>query len=110
MWGAAWIADWPDADNFMQLLYGPNTGQSNNGCYQSPAFDKLYEASTHLPTDSPERMKLFLDMARQMQVDGAWQVSGSRLRNQLLWPWVLGYKKHPILQAEWVYMDVAPRS
>jgi ABC-type transport system substrate-binding protein len=110
MWGAAWIADWPDADNFMQLLYGPNTGQSNNGCYQSPAFDKLYEASTHLPTDSTERMKLFLDMARQMQVDGAWQVSGSRLRNQLLWPWVLGYKKHPILQAEWVYMDMAPRS
>ena len=44
-----------------------------------------------------------------MQVDGAWQVSGSRLRNQLLWPWVLGYKKHPILQAEWVYMDMAPR-
>jgi ABC-type transport system substrate-binding protein len=108
MWGAAWTADWPDADNFMQLLYGPNTGQSNNGCYDSPAFNKLYEASTHLPVDSPERMKLFLDMARQMQVDGAWQVSGSRMRNELLWPWVLGYKKHPILQAEFVYMDLAP--
>ncbi len=26
MWGAAWIADYPDGDNFMQLLYGPNTG------------------------------------------------------------------------------------
>ncbi len=109
MWGAAWTADWPDADNFMQLLYGPNTGQSNNGCYQSPAFDKLYEASTRLPIESPERMKLFIDMARQMQVDGAWQVSGSRMRNQLLWPWVQGYKKHPILQAEFVYMDLAPR-
>jgi len=65
---------------------------------------------TTLPIDSPERMRLFLDMARQMQVDGAWQVSGSRLRNELLWPWVKGYKKHPILQAEWVYMDMAPRS
>ena len=33
MWGAAWTADYPDGENFMQLLYGPNTGQSNNGCY-----------------------------------------------------------------------------
>ena len=41
MWGQAWIADYPDGDNFMQLLYGPNTGQSNNGCYESKAFDSL---------------------------------------------------------------------
>lgn len=109
MWGAAWTADWPDADNFMQLLYGPNTGQGNNGCYESKAFDQMYVASTKLAIDAPERMQLFLDMARQMQVDGAWQVSGSRMRNQLLWPWVQGYKKHPILQAEWVYMDLKPR-
>ena len=43
MRGAAWIADYPDGDNFMQLLYGPNTGQSNNACYRSPEYDKLYE-------------------------------------------------------------------
>ena len=47
MWGQAWIADYPDGDNFMQLLYGPNTGQSNNGCYESKAFDAFYEKSTH---------------------------------------------------------------
>ena len=35
----------PDGDNFMQLLYGPNTGQSNNGCYESKAFDAFYEKS-----------------------------------------------------------------
>jgi ABC-type transport system substrate-binding protein len=110
MWGAAWTADYPDGENFMQLLYGPNTGQSNNGCYESKAFDALYEAASKLPLDSVERMKLFLDMARQMQVDGAWQVSGSRLRNQLIRPWVMGYKKHPILNAEWMYLDLAPRS
>ncbi|MEP7064296.1 MAG: ABC transporter substrate-binding protein [Betaproteobacteria bacterium] len=108
MWGAAWIADYPDGEDFTQLLYGPNTGQSNNGCYESKAFDALYEAAAKLPLESVERMKLFIDMSRQMQVDGAWQVSGSRLRNQLIRPWVMGYKKHPILQAEWMYLDVAP--
>jgi len=108
MWGAAWTADYPDGDNFMQLLYGPNTGQSNNGCYESKAFDKFYEASTKLP-NSPERNKLFLDMSRQMEVDGAWSLNDSRLRNQLIRPWVKGYKKHPILHAEWQYIDVSSR-
>ncbi|HET7097874.1 MAG TPA: ABC transporter substrate-binding protein [Casimicrobiaceae bacterium] len=106
--GFAWSADYPDGDNFMQLLYGPNQGQSNNGCYESKAFDAFYEKSTHIP-DSPERNRLFLEMTRQMEVDGAWSLHVSRERNQLLWPWVQGYKKHPVLQAEFVYMDIAPR-
>ena len=106
--GAAWGADYPDGDNFMQLLYGPNTGQSNNGCYESEAFDAFYVKSTQMP-DSPERNHLFLEMTRQMEVDGAWSLHVARERNQLVWPWTLGYKKHQILNAEFVYMDVAPR-
>ena len=42
---ASWIADYPDGDNFMQLLYGPNTFQSNNACAKIPEYDKLYEQS-----------------------------------------------------------------
>jgi ABC-type transport system substrate-binding protein len=106
MWQAAWTADYPDGDNFMQLLYGPNTGESNNGCYESKAYDALYEKSLTLPTDSVERDHLFIDMSRQMEVDAAWSLQGSPIRNQLIRPWVKGYKKHPILQAEFVYMDV----
>jgi len=106
--GFAWLADYPDGDNFMQLLYGPNTGQSNNGCYESRAFDAFYVKSTQMP-DSPERNRLFLEMTRQMEVDGAWSLHVSRERNQMLWPWVQGYKKHPILLAEFVYLDIAPR-
>ncbi|MEO8305284.1 MAG: ABC transporter substrate-binding protein [Betaproteobacteria bacterium] len=106
--GFAWSADYPDGDNFMQLLYGPNSGQSNNGCYESKAFDAFYVKSTQMP-DSPARNVLFLEMTRQMEVDGAWSLHVSRERNQILWPWVQGYKKHPVLNAEFVYMDIAPR-
>jgi len=105
MWGQAWTADYPDGDNFMQLLYGPNTGQSNNGCYESKAFDAFYEKARRLP-DSPERRQLYLEMTRQMQVDGAWRIGVSRLRNQLIRPWVQGYKRHPIIHAEWQYLDI----
>ncbi len=109
MWGAAWLADYPDGENFMQLLYGPNTGQSNNGCYESKAFDAFYREMLKLP-DSPERDRLFLEMTRQVEVDGAWVYGVSRERNQVLWPWVLGYKKHPIMNADFIYLDLAARS
>jgi len=105
MMGAAWGADYPDGDNFMQNLYGPNTGQSNSGCYESKAFDKLYEQAKKLP-DSPERNRLYAQMNRQMEADTAWSLHATRLRTQLIHPWIKGYKKHPILQAEWQYMDI----
>ncbi len=105
MWGGSWLADYPDGENFMQLLYGPNTGQSNNGCYESKDFDAFYERMLKLP-DSPERNRLFLEMTRQVEVDGAWIIGVSRERNQLLWPWVKGYKKHPIMHSDFIYLDL----
>ena len=107
MWGSGWTADYPDGDNFMQLLYGPNSHQSNNGCYQSPAFDAFYVKSTQIP-DSPERNRLFLEMSRQMEVDGAWSLQDTRVRNYMIRPWVRGYKKHPILQAPYQNLDIQP--
>jgi ABC-type transport system substrate-binding protein len=109
LWGQAWTADYPDGDNFMQLFYGPNTGQNNNGCYESKSFDALYAKSRAIPR-SPERDRLFLEMTRQMEVDGANSLHIARVRSQLIRPWIKGFKKHPILQAEWMYVDVLPRS
>jgi len=105
MWGTAWLADYPDGENFLSLLYGPNSGQSNNGCYDSPIYNKLYEMSIKLP-DSPERNRLYELMSRQMDYDGAWVVEGSRIRSTLTHPWLHGYRKHPVLHAEWKYADI----
>ncbi len=33
---SAWIADYPDAQNFLQLLYGPNTGSTNRARFKLP--------------------------------------------------------------------------
>jgi oligopeptide transport system substrate-binding protein len=103
--GSAWIADYPDGDNFTQLLYSKNIGESNDGCYNSPAYDKLYEQSTRLPA-GPERDKIYLEMQKQFEADTPWALGVQRLRNQVIRPWVLGYKKHPVLLAEWMYMDI----
>jgi ABC-type transport system substrate-binding protein len=105
---AAWIADYPDADNFMQLLYSKNTGQSNNACANIPEYDKLYEQSLKMP-DSPARNKLYLEMAKVIENYAPWRLDISRYRNMLAQPWVLGFKKHPILHSEWQFIDVGPR-
>ena len=105
MWGSAWAADYPDGENFLQLLYGPNSGQSNNSCYDSPVFNKLYETSLKMP-DSPDRNKLYTLMVRQMEYDGTWRLGIARKRSTLIHQGILGYKKHPMLHAEWKHMDI----
>ncbi len=105
MWGSAWAADYPDGENFMQLLYGPNTHQSNHACYESKAFDAMYDKIRNMP-NSPERDLIFREMARQVEVDGVWKMGVSRYRNVLVYPQVRGYRYHPIMTANWAYLDV----
>ncbi len=105
MWGGAWSADFPDGENFLQLLYGPNSNQGNNGCYQSAAFDALFNQANALPP-GPERSHLYAQMNRQMEADTAWSLTVMRVRNWVARPWVHGFKKHPILHAGWEYIDV----
>ncbi len=104
---ASWIADYPDGDNFMQLLYGPNVFQSNNACAKIPEYDKLYEQSVRTPP-GPARDKLYEDMTRIIEAYAPWRLLISRYRNQLVQPRVEGYRKHPILHSHWQYLDVAP--
>jgi ABC-type transport system substrate-binding protein len=55
VFGLAWGADYPDAENFLQLFYGPNKSPGANGSnYDNPAFNKEFEAATQMQ-DSPAR-------------------------------------------------------
>lgn len=105
MWGGAWLPDIPDGENFLQLLYGPNAGRGNHGCYQSAAYDALYTKAIALPPGA-KRNGLYLQMNRQMEADTAWVLQTSRIRNWLARPWVKGFKKHPVLHATWPFMDI----
>ncbi|MEO8673947.1 MAG: ABC transporter substrate-binding protein [Casimicrobiaceae bacterium] len=105
MWSYGWVADYPDGDNFLQLLYGPNINQSNVACYSSRKFDALYEQSRLLP-DSAERNKLFEQMTRQFEADTPWRLRVATYKNVLVQPRVIGYKAHPVLLGEWIYTDI----
>jgi len=105
MRGYAWYADYPDADNFLQLLYGPNSGQSNDARFRLPEFDRLYEKAKKLP-DSPERNLLYQQMTRLMVVYAPWKLGMHRIETFMTHPWVIGYRKHPIMLFNLRYLDV----
>ncbi|WP_225869995.1 ABC transporter substrate-binding protein [Glaciimonas sp. PCH181] len=105
MWGLGGTASIPDGSDFLESFYGPNAGQGNLGCYSSAAFDDAFRKARVLP-DGPERQVLYTRMERQLEADTAQVLHLSRFRNWVIRPWVKGFKKHPILHADWQYLDL----
>ncbi len=72
-WG--WNADYPDPENFLFLLYGPNSKVENNGenaaNYRNPAFDRLFEQVKNMD-NGPERQALIDRMLALVRDDGPW--------------------------------------
>jgi ABC-type transport system substrate-binding protein len=101
-----WNADYPDAENFMQLLYGPS-GPENNARFDLPEFNRLYEKARTLP-DSPERTQLFDRMTELALVYAPWRMGYHLIEDQLMQPRVHNYKPHPIRTQTWQYIDLDP--
>ena len=72
-WG--WNADYPDPENFMFLLYGPNAKVGKNGenaaNYSNPEFDKLFDVMKNMDNGA-ERLKLIEQMVNIARKDGPW--------------------------------------
>jgi len=100
-----WNADYPDAENFMQLLYGPNAGQENQAQFDLPEFNALFEQARTLP-DSPERTRLFDKMTELALAYAPWRMTYHLLEDSLRHRWVGSYVPHPIRSQWWQYIDI----
>ncbi|MGJ8550226.1 ABC transporter substrate-binding protein [Winogradskyella wichelsiae] len=60
---ASWIADYPDAENYLSLYYSKNFAPNgpNYTHYKNAQFDKMYEAA-YLETDTEKRKALYTKM------------------------------------------------
>ncbi len=65
----SWIADYPDAENYMAMFYSKNPAPPNYTRYQNPKFDVLYERALEETNDSL-RYSLYREMD-QMVIDDA---------------------------------------
>jgi oligopeptide transport system substrate-binding protein len=54
----SWIADYPDAENYLSVFYGKNPAPPNYTRYKNPLFDQLYDKALVEKNDSI-RMKIY---------------------------------------------------
>ncbi|MCA6450431.1 MAG: ABC transporter substrate-binding protein [Chitinophagaceae bacterium] len=57
----SWIADYPDAENYMAMFYSKNPAPPNYTRYKNPAFDQLYEKAL-LENNDSVRYQLYREM------------------------------------------------
>ena len=59
----SWIADYPDAENYLSLFYSPNRcpAGSNYTRFRSASYDRLYQQAKQV-TDEQQRISLYRKM------------------------------------------------
>ena len=81
---SSWTMDYPDAENTMQLFFGPNaTPASNSANYDNEEFNRLYRASATMQP-SALRTAMYRNM-NQIVIDDCATISGISRRLILLW-------------------------
>jgi ABC-type transport system substrate-binding protein len=79
-----WGLDYPDAENTLQLFYGPNGSPgSNDANYRNPEYDALYEKAAIMQS-SPERTALYRRM-NQIVIDDCVAMTGLARTRIYLW-------------------------
>jgi ABC-type transport system substrate-binding protein len=105
MWNLGSTAGSPDADGFLQEAYGPQKGEANLSFFDLPAFNQLYEAQTQMG-DTPQRLAIMQKASELLVAYMPIKVHGHRMANDLAFPWVHGYKRHPFRRDFWRYIDI----
>ncbi len=92
MFGIAWGADYPDAENFFGLLFGPNESPgSNSSNYKNPTFDKIF-AQASIMQDGPERTALYEQLYEMAGNEVPWIYGMHRTSVTVYQGWVKNYK------------------
>lgn len=75
IFGWGWNADYPDPENFLFLLYGPNAKIASQGenasNYRNPEFDDLFVRMRAMP-NGPERARIIDQMVEIARRDAPW--------------------------------------
>ena len=101
----SWLADYPDAENFYQLLYGKNVAPGpNHSSFANAAYDKAYVAARLMP-NGPERLALFKTMNQIIQDEVPVIIGQNSLRFGITQKWLSNFKRN-LLVPEFMYLDV----
>jgi len=110
-WG--WHADYPDPENFLFLLYGPNAkvGKSGENAtnYSNPAFDRLFDQMRNME-NGPERQAVIDKMVAIFQFDLPWATGFHPKVFGLYQAWYSNIKPNSIAYNTLKYVRVDPQA
>lgn len=108
-WG--WNADYPDPENFLFLLYGPNSkvesGGENAANYANPEFDHLFERMRNIP-NGPERQAVIDRMLEIVRTDAPWAWGFNPRAYSLHHAWYANAKPHLMANNTLKYKRINP--
>jgi ABC-type transport system substrate-binding protein len=104
-----WNADYPDAENFLFLLYGP-TGKTkfdgeNTSNYANPEYDRLFAQMKTLD-DGPEKQKLVDQMVALVRQDAPWTMGFYPYASAAAQQWVHNFKPAILIRDHGRYLRV----
>jgi oligopeptide transport system substrate-binding protein len=101
----AWYADYPDAEDFYQLVYGRNVAPGpNSGAFANAAYDKGYEASRTM-VNGPQRYDIFKQLNAILRDEVPLIPMYESMRSDSVQKWVGNYRRN-IFTTEMQFMSV----
>ncbi len=101
----AWYADYPDAEDFYQILYGRNVAPGpNSGGFANAAYDKGYEASRAM-VNGPQRYEVFKQLNAILRDEVPVVPLYESMRSDSVQKWIGNYRRN-IFTTEMQFMSV----
>jgi oligopeptide transport system substrate-binding protein len=105
MYQLGWIADYPDPQNFLEILFHTESAQ-NHGGYSNLEVDTLLDQARGTP-DVEERLTLYQQAEQMILDDAAWVPLYFGVENWLVKPYVQGFQIPPIKIPKLQYISIA---
>jgi len=106
-----WLADYPDPENFLFLLYGPESplickcDGANNSNYENEEFDRLFERMKAIQPGA-ERDDLVARLIEMFRRDAVWLYAWHPKEMYLNNEWVHNTKRHGISKGTLKYVRI----
>ncbi len=102
MYQLGWVADYPDPQNFLEILFHSTSAQ-NHGGYSNPEIDALLDEARGIQ-DVEERLAVYQEVEQLLLEDAAWIPLYFSVETALVKPEVQNFINPPIKVPRFQYM------
>ena len=102
----AWVADYPDSENFLQLFYSKNISPgSNSSNFVNRKYDSLFEKAVTLPP-GPERTQKFRELVKIINEEVPVVFIIHRINQKPFHAWLDNFNVHSMIFDFYQYLSI----